>query len=126
MPTTAYIFECSTATYLDCVQKGLFGSNLPWPLRIKKGDHCCLYHYEVETMFGLWQATTDGGKNLVPKAWGGRFPFQVKVALVTPEIISMPKAEIGEAFLNPASGKFQNIIEGKPADDLLRAVQKAS
>jgi len=108
------------------VQKGLFGSNLPWPLQIKKGDHCCLYHYEVGTMFGLWQATTDGGKNLVPKAWGGRFPFQVKVALVTPEIISIPKAEIGEAFLNPASGKFQNIIEGKPADDLLRAVQKAS
>jgi len=126
MPTNAYIFECSTATYLDCVQKGLFGSNLPWPLQIKKGDHCCLYHYEVGTMFGLWQATTDGGKNLVPKAWGGRFPFQVKVALVTPEIISIPKAEIGEAFLNPASGKFQNIIEGKPADDLLRAVQKAS
>ena len=126
MPTNAYIFECSTATYLDCVQKGLFGSNLPWPLQIKKGDHCCLYHYEVGTMFGLWQATTDGGKNLVPKAWGGRFPFQVKVALVTPEIISIPKAEIGEAFLDPASGKFQNIIEGKPADDLLRAVQKAS
>lgn len=126
MPTNAYIFECSTATYLDCVQKGLFGSNLPWPLQIKKGDHCCLYHYEVGTMFGLWQAITDGGKNLVPKAWGGRFPFQVKVALVTPEIISIPKAEIGEAFLDPASGKFQNIIEGKPADDLLRAVQKAS
>ena len=126
MPTNAYIFECSTATYLDCVQKGLFGSNLPWPLQIKKGDHCCLYHYEVGTMFGLWQATTDGGKNLVPKAWGGRFPFQVKVALVTPEIISIPKAEIGEAFLDPASGKFQNVIEGKPADDLLRAVQKAS
>ena len=126
MPTNAYIFECSTATYLDCVQKSLFGSNLPWPLQIKKGDHCCLYHYEVGTMFGLWQATTDGGKNLVPKAWGGRFPFQVKVALVTPEIISIPKAEIGEAFLDPASGKFQNVIEGKPADDLLRAVQKAS
>jgi hypothetical protein len=45
-------------------------------------------------MFGLWQAITDGGKNLVPKAWGGHFPFQVKVALVTPEIISIPKAEI--------------------------------
>lgn len=124
--STAYIFECSTATYLDCVQKGLFGSNLPWPLQIKKGGHCCLYHYEVGTLFGLWQAVSDGGKNLAPKAWGGRFAFQVKVALVTPEIISIPKAEIGEAFLDPASGKFQNIIEGKPADDLLRAVQKAS
>ena len=39
MPRSTFIFECSTATYLDCVQKGLFGSNLPWPLQIKKGDH---------------------------------------------------------------------------------------
>jgi Development and cell death domain len=124
METRIFIFECSTATYLDCVQKGLFGSNLPWPLQIKTGDYCCLYHYEVGTMFGLWQGITDGGKNLVPKAWGGRFPFQVKVSLVTPEIIAISKAEIGEAFLNPASGKFENIIEGKPADDLLRVVQK--
>jgi hypothetical protein len=74
MSTNAYIFECSTATYLDCVQKGLFGSNLPWPLQIKKGDHCCLYHYEVGTLFALWQAVSNGGKNLVPKAWGGTIP----------------------------------------------------
>lgn len=36
----AFIFECSTATYLDCAQKSLFGSNLSWvhlswPLQIK-------------------------------------------------------------------------------------------
>src|SRR5947208_1601664 len=83
MPTNVYIFECSTATYLDCVQRGIFGSNLPWPRQIRKGDHCCLYHYEVGTLFGLWRAVADGGKNLVQKAWRGRFPFQVKVALVT-------------------------------------------
>ena len=28
MPTNAYIFDCGTATYLNCGQKGLFGSNL--------------------------------------------------------------------------------------------------
>jgi hypothetical protein len=123
MPTNAYIFECSTATYLDCVQKGLFGSNLPWPLQIRKGDHCCLYHYEVGTLFALWQAEFDGGKNLVPKAWGGRFPFQVKVALVTPEIISIPKASVGEAFLNPDTGKFHNRFEEEQAAALLRALQ---
>lgn len=123
MPTRAFIFECSTATCLDCAQKGLFGSNLPWPLQIKKGDCCCLYHYEVGTFFVLWQASSDGGKNLVPRAWDGRFPFQVNVALVTPEIIDTPKAGVAEAFLNPPTGKFENVLEGERADNLLRAIQ---
>ena len=77
-------------------------------------------------MFGLWQAVADGGKNLVPKAWGGRFPFQVKVALASPEIISLAKAILGDAFLDPATGKFHNIIEGESAEALLRMVQQAS
>ena len=118
MATPVFIFECSTATYLDCVQTGLFGSNLPWPLQIKTGDYCCLYHYEVGTLFALWQATSDGGKNLVPRAWGGRFPFQAKVALVTPEIVEIPKAKVSEAFLNPATGKFDNVLNGERADAL--------
>ena len=118
-----FVFECSTATYLDCVQKNLFGSNLPWPLQIKTGDYCCLYHYEVNTLFGLWQASGDGGKNLVPKAWGGRFPFQVKVALVTPEIVELPKAKIIEAVLNPETGKCDNVLEGDRAESLLRILR---
>ncbi len=115
-----FVFECSTATYLDCVQKSLFGSNLPWPLQIKIGDYCCLYHYEVDTLFGLWQASSKGGKNLVPKAWGGRFPFQAKVALVTPEIVELPKAQMIEAVLNPETGKCDNVLEGARAESLLR------
>lgn len=119
----AFIFECSTDTYLDCVQKGLFASNLPWPLQIKAGDYCCLYHYEVNTLFALWQATTDGGKNLVTRVWGGRFPFQVRVALVTSEIIDVPKARVGEEFLNPATGKFHNVLEGAQAEALVASVR---
>jgi len=123
MPASVYIFECSNATYLDCLQKSLFGSNLPWPLKIRKGDHCCLYHYEVGALFALWRAESDGGKNLVPKMWGGRFPFQVSVVLATPEIISLPKADVGERFLNPETGKFYNHLEGDAAEALLRAIK---
>ncbi len=108
MPLKIFIFECSNATYFDCVQKGLFGSNLPWPLEIKRGDNCCLYHYEVGTLFALWNAIANGGKNLSPRAWGGRFPFQVKVALLTPDIIEIPKARVAEQFMNYATGKFDN------------------
>ena len=117
-----FIFECSNATYLECIQKSVFGSNLPWPTQITKGDHCCLYHYEVGTLFALWHATTDGARNLVPKVWGGRFPFQVKVALVSPEIVEFPKATFGDAFLNRATGKFDNIYDGDRADALFRLI----
>ncbi len=120
----AYIFECSNATYLECVQKSVFGSNLPWPAQIKKGDHCCLYHYEVGTLFALWQAATDGARNIVPKAWGGRFPFQVKVALITPEILEIPKASAPEALINAQTGKFDNILEGPRADQILEFIRQ--
>lgn len=113
------IFECSERTYLDCVQKGLFASNLPWPLQVKAGDYCCLYHYEVSTLFALWQATTGGGRNLVPKAWGGRFPFQVRVSLITPEIIEIPKAKLPVSFLDRETAKFHNVIESERAETFL-------
>lgn len=60
---------------MDCVQKNVFGSNKPWPLEIKAGDYCLLHHYEIAGLPCLWQATSTGGKNLVPKIWGGKFPY---------------------------------------------------
>jgi hypothetical protein len=32
MTSQTFIFECSSTTYLDCVEKNLFGSNEPWAL----------------------------------------------------------------------------------------------
>jgi hypothetical protein len=57
MAGNAFIFECSSTTYLDCVEKNLFGSNKPWPMQIKAGDYCLLHHYEI------------GGLRPVPESW---------------------------------------------------------
>ena len=92
MTSQTFIFECSSTTYLDCVEKNLFGSNKPWPLEIKTGDYCLLHHYEIGGLLGLWQATSNGGKNLVPKIWGFKFPYQVKVKLVVPKVTDVPKS----------------------------------
>ena len=59
-----YVFECNSNTYMDCMEKGLFGSNKPWPLEIKEGDYCLLHHYEIGGLLGLWQATSNGAKNI--------------------------------------------------------------
>ena len=79
-----YVFECNSRTYLDCVEKNVFGSDKPWSLEIKEGDYCLLHHFEVGGLLGLWHATCDGGRNLVPKIWAGKFPFQARVKLMIP------------------------------------------
>ena len=102
---------------IDCIEKGVFGSNDPWPLQVQAGDYCLLLHYEYETLLALWQATTPGGKRLVPKAWGGKFPFQVRVALRTTTIIELPKGTLGMG---------ERIVEGERAEQVLQQVRVIS
>jgi hypothetical protein len=121
-PAKAYIFECSSNTYLDCMEKGLFGSNKPWPLEIKDGDYCLLHHYEIGGLLGLWQATRDGSRNLVPKIWGGKFPFQVRVKLVLPKVTEVPKKLLAHLGVDPAMGRFDNCVDDELAEDLIRSM----
>ncbi|MFM9959842.1 MAG: hypothetical protein ACKV2Q_01295 [Planctomycetaceae bacterium] len=121
-PRKAYIFECSSNTYLDCVEMSLFGSNKPWPLEIKAGDYCLLHHYEIGGLLGLWQATSNGGRNLVPKIWGGKFPFQVRVKLVLPKPTQVPPKFLSDRHINPAIGRFDNCVDEDLADDLIRSL----
>jgi Development and cell death domain len=106
-----FVFQCSSNTYMECIEKSVFGSNDPWPLQVKKGDHCLLHHYEYDSLFALWRAESDGGKKLVAKAWGGKFPFQVRVGLVTPRIVELPKGSVGS---------HERILEGPRAGQVLR------
>jgi hypothetical protein len=120
MTTQTFIFECSSTTYLDCVEKNLFGSNKPWPLEIKTGDYCLLHHYEIGGLLGLWQATSNGGKNLAPKIWGGKFPYQVKVKLVIPKVTDVPKSVLQKLGVDAAVGRFDNCLDEDTAEDLVR------
>ena len=124
MTSKTFIFECSSNTYLDCVEKNLFGSNKPWPLEVKAGDYCLLHHYEIGGLLGLWQATGNGGRNLVPKIWGGKFPYQVKVKLVIPKIVDVPKKVLAELGVDPALGRFDNYVDEDMAEDLIRSLME--
>lgn len=115
------IFECSSNTYADCVQKGLFGSNLPWPLQVQAGDLCFLYHYEVSTLFGVWRAECDGARNIVPKGWGGRFPFQVRVRLLTSEIAEIPKPIAATS----TNARLDNLLDAGRAAELVKRVKES-
>jgi DNA modification methylase len=49
-------------------------------LKIKKGDLLFLLNLETDTLYGTFRARSAGAKDLVPEAWKGRYPYQVKVS----------------------------------------------
>ncbi len=122
MTTSTFVFECNSNTYLDCVEKNVFGSNKPWPLEIKVGDYCLLHHYEIGGLLGLWKATSSGGRNLAPKLWGGKFPFQVKVQLVIPRITGVDQNLLSNLGVNPALARFDNWLDQDLAEELIRSL----
>ncbi len=91
-------------------------------MQIKAGDYCLLHHYEIGGLLGLWQATSDGGKNLVPKMWSGKFPYQVKVKLVLPTVTEVPKKILAEIGVNPAVGRCDNCVDEDLAEDLIQGM----
>ncbi len=109
-----FVFQCSSETYLSCMEHSLFGSNTESPLSIKQGDYCLLHHYDAGTLLGLWQADGDGARNIVKKAWRGRFPYRVEVKLFSGKATEVPKDLLTELGGDPANGKFDN----KVADDI--------
>ena len=122
MTSQTFIFECNSGTYMDCMEKNLFGSNKPWPLEIKTGDYCLLHHYEIGGLLGLWQATCNGGRGLIPKIWGGKFPYQVRVKLVIPKVMDVPKKVLTNLGIDAAVGRFDHCVDEDMAEDLVRSL----
>lgn len=116
-----FVFQCSGNTYMECIEKGVFGSNDPWPLQVKAGDPLLLHHFEYDTLFGLWRAATDGGKKLVAKAWGGKFPFQARITLVTPTIVELPRGTLGPAERLVDGPRAQAVLDLLPPKDPARS-----
>ncbi len=119
MPLRTYIFECSNETFAECIQRGLFGSHLPWPLGVKKGDVCFLYHYGTHNVLAVWEAISDGGENIETGAWRGRYRFQVRVHLHSSEMLTVPSAVVDDIIKNPNTGRADNILEGYRAHNLI-------
>ena len=119
MTSKTYVFECNSNTYMDCMEKSLFGSNKPWPLEIKQGDFFLLHHYEIGGLLGLWQATSNGGKNIVPKIWGSKFPYQVRIKLEIPKALEVPKSLLMELGVDPSLGRFDPVVGDELTERIL-------
>ncbi|RKZ20453.1 hypothetical protein DRQ18_06355 [bacterium] len=73
---------CTDATEQECLTRGLFGER-EWCLGmmtpIKKGDIGFLLNVSRDELIGIFVAESEARLNIVPEAWGGNFPAQIKV-----------------------------------------------
>lgn len=77
-----FIFACTNVSQKECFDRLLFGTNRPYgaaAMRVRKGDFLFLLNLESDLLYGVFKALSDGKANIEPDAWGGRYPYQVKV-----------------------------------------------
>ena len=84
-----FMLACGESTEAECLTRMLFGTDRtygPVVIRIRKGDLLFLNNIETDSLHGVFRAVTDGGFNIEPKAWKGRYPYQVRVELLGDKI----------------------------------------
>ena len=80
--TKSFVFACTNSSQNECFERLLFGSskvNGAVAMRVKKGDFLFLWNLDSDLLFGMFRAATDAQLNIAPEAWGGNYPYQVKV-----------------------------------------------
>lgn len=77
-----HIFACTEKSEKECFNRMLFSTNKLYAdkvLRVKKGDILFLLNMDTDMLYGPFRAASDGKKDIEPEAWGGKYPYQVKV-----------------------------------------------
>ena len=76
-------FACTDKTEQECFDRMLFGAGKPHGdgvLQIKRGDFLFLINMDSDTLKGPYIAESGGAKDLVPDAWRGKYPYQVRIS----------------------------------------------
>ena len=76
------ILKCSNSSEADCYNLSVLWSDVlvrDAVLMIEPGDRLFLLNIESNTLSGSFEAISNGGYRLVPQAWKGKYPYQVKV-----------------------------------------------
>ena len=81
-----FFMICTNDTEKERIERGLFGDQewlFPYLQVIKKGDIGFLINISKDEIIGIFEAVGPARLNIVPEAWGGEFPAQIKVKLIT-------------------------------------------
>jgi DNA modification methylase len=77
-----YVFACTNTSQEECFERLLFGTSKQYgaaAMRVRKSDFLFLLNLEADLLYGIFKASSDGKMNIVPDAWKGKYPYQVKV-----------------------------------------------
>ncbi len=80
-----FFMLCTDNMEKECLDRGLFGHgepSFPFLRSVKKGDVGFLLNVSRDELLGVFVAESDVRLNIVPQAWRGAFPTQVKVKLL--------------------------------------------
>ena len=111
--TKSVVFACTKSSQDECFDRLIFGSskvNGAVAMRIKKGDFLFLWNLDSDIMYGVFRAASDAKMNIIPEAWGGNYPYQVKVEPIG-KIIPLKDAKKLLASLN--AGRSSPISKNK-------------
>lgn len=80
-----FLFACTNKSEKECLERMLFATDRiygPVVIRIRKGDLLFLNNVDKDVLYGVFQADSDGDFNIVEDAFGGHYPYQVRVKMV--------------------------------------------
>lgn len=117
-----YIFMCSGKTKTQCYINRVFG--LPAGRRevvekIKPGTKLFLFDTDVKLLYGVYEASSNGGMNLEPIAFGGMFPAQVRFKIYK-DALPLPLSSFRHAIKDNYQGpKFAPELNSQQVRALL-------
>jgi DNA modification methylase len=84
-PIRGFIFACTKKTEEECLNSLLFGCDkvyAPVAIRVRKGDILFLHKLDTHSVYGVFRAISNGGLNIQPEIWNGKYPYQIKAELI--------------------------------------------